>query len=447
MDIKKFHELYWSDKITHIEGYLNYSVKPLERRYNDRNPNFDPHYSTLYNLGNAREMEKLFDKYEYVQSFHGKKFVLGDYTFYGYAGQTEHSDFYKGQTKTGFTFIMDYHGYRRYVMYFEKYIYDERAGIYKGNYGKEYNGIQEFLDLLNDFDGDLIDYDMYELLNKDVKKKFILKPSQYPTTGNYKPIGEIDFDHFVMMETKDGIYKPSMEVTTKILDWEWERVLKAKTPKLKDLGIHTVQLRNNSAFSINDYYDLEGIEIKASKSTLKGYPKLLKYSKNDDIKTKIKEENDIIKKQKELEIYNDSYTLSQHGKVIFENIRSHEISNYFANKEYKDFELGIIKAGEKVFEAAPELTKIFFMTYGIYSYTELSGEKFASSENFESINKNKKITVPKRILTLISSGTIEPPTFDTDGKLFTFERGATYIGAKIKNGKVVMITESGDQGI
>lgn len=90
---------------------------------------------------------------------------------------------------------------------------------------------------------------------------------------------------------------------------------------------------------------------------------------------------------------------------------------------------------------------IYFMSYGIYSYTEMAGSKFSNYEDLESINKKQNIKLPKRIKFLIENDKIQFPHFYTDEKTVEWEKGATYLGVKKTGNKYEVISVPGDQGI
>jgi hypothetical protein len=113
MDIKMFHEKFWTNTLNHLDVRMYYTNKAQEKRYYEKLSDFDPHYS----VGNgesaltAKVIDQLYNKFNYLHTLHGKKIVLGDYSFYGFSGVEKPDDFYKGMVKTSFTVIMEYHGY------------------------------------------------------------------------------------------------------------------------------------------------------------------------------------------------------------------------------------------------------------------------------------------------------------------------------------------------
>ena len=458
MTIEKFHDTFWDKDLNYVHNVIYTSSK---------------HETSTGNYGNAsemteREINKIYNSIDF-KKYHKKKFTMGDYTFFGYYGEVREDDGWggkKNKVESQFTFLFDYHGYRFQMIKFEKEATEgDRSKKNSNSYDNSHWGVDGFTEMIelvldNEDSIKLVPYKLEEVFGtKGVSKGILgnksINPPLYPLAphpeydwGGIK-IGKIDIDHFVLLETKDGVYKPSAKIVNNFIHgYNYDEVRKPMEKKLSELGVHKVHFRNNASFSIDYYYDLEGIEVKASKSVLSSHPELRKYSTDDKAKSEIAAKEKAAEEARQKEIYDDTYTLMHHGKVIAENVRSGEITEYFDNKESKEFEFNVIDAGKKCFDAAPELDRIFFMNYGIYSYTEMSGEKFTHYEDLEYVNKLKDIKLPKRLVTLLSHCEIEPPAFDTDSDLFEFDKGAMYIGAaKDEDGEVYMIHEDGDQGI
>ena len=465
MNIEQFHNTYWFGNAFWLDDHMYYheekASKPTYWR-EEKEGVFDPHFSMnnfskkLGKKFTPQDIEKIYDSIDWGK-YAGKKFILGDYTFYGFTSATYRNDFYK-QDYIEHAIYLDYHGYRLKALKAQKSIgYDK-----KKTYNKSFEGLEIMFQLLNDNPGVvLIDYNLEELIGsigfiKKHTSEFGLTPTcylqkkhpEYTWEGAGEKIGKIDLDHFIKMDIKEGIYKPTNSIISKLLTYENREILKATITNLKDFGINTIKFSNNSNWDISQFYNLEGIEVKASKSVLSSYPNMRQFSNDEKAKAAIIAEEKLAEDNYKKAVAADTYTLMQNGKIILENVRSADISNYFENKEEKDFELLVIEAGKQCFKIAPELNKIFFGKYGIYSYTEMSGEKFADFEDLEQINSLKNIDLPKRLVKLISGGRIDVPYIDKYDKRLVFEKGATYIGAaKDENGSVVMIEENGDQGI
>lgn len=467
MTIDNFHNSYWFGDALWLNDHMYYNAKSYEKPsyWNEIDEGkFIPCYSMINSskkfgrIFTPHDIERIFDSID-LSKYAGKKFIIGDYTFYGFQ-----SDVYKDSYENYFieqAIYMDYHGYRLKALKLTKSKCNENDN-YKKKYSKSFEGLEIVFDFLRDNqDVVLMDYELEELTGPI---RFMLKPrSEYGLTpsaylanhhsirkweGAVEKIGEIDLDHFIKMDITDGVYKPTKSIITKLLSYDNKPLLKNKTKQLKDLGVKTIKFLNNSNWNLSEYYDLIDVEIKASKSVLEKYPNMRKFSKDEKALLEIETKEKIEEENLRREILNDTYSLTQNGKTILDNVRSYEISNYFENKVNKDFELFVIETGKQCFEVAPELKKIFFGKFGIYSYTELAGKTFADFEDIERINNLKNITLPKRLITLINGGKIEIPSIDEYNNNFEFKKGATYLGAaKDENGNVIMITESGDQGI
>lgn len=333
MTIEKFHENYWSDKAFWLNDHVYYSGRAMERRgsWNDKHDGkFDPHYS-MNNFSSKfgkvmtpMEIEKIFHSINY-EKYAGKKFILGDYVFYGLKSPDYREEYYK-MDYNEFAMYMDYHGYRHKIFTAKKGTAYEGDGVYRSekDYNKGVEGLEMLIELLKDNpDVELLDYDIKELVGpigfKKPTSQYGLTPSgylekkhpEYKWEGASKKIGEIDLDHFIKMDIVDGIYKPNRFVINKLLDYNNRELLKAKTKKFKDFGVHTIKFLNNSNWDIYNYYDLEGVEVKASKSILSIYPKLRDYSTDEKSKAEILEKEKAEKEAYEKSVYDDTYTLVQ----------------------------------------------------------------------------------------------------------------------------------------
>ena len=464
MTIEQFHNTYWFSDAFWLNDHMYYHERAYEKTQywnEEKEGYFYPNFS-MNNFSRKSgkkftpfDIERIYDSISW-DKYAGKKFTFGDYTFYGFCSAIYKNEFYK-TNYIEHAIYMDYHGYRLKALKGQNSIGYEKEKTYH----KSFEGLEILIELLKDNpDVPLVNYELSELVgsigyNNKPTSEFGLTPACYLERKNStyeggigEKIGKIDLDHFIKMDIKDGVYKPTKSIFNKLLTYENREILKPTVKKLKEFGVNTIKFLNNSNWDISQYYDLEDVEIKASKSVLESYPNMRKYSKDEKALLEIETKEKIADEKYKKYVADDTYTLMQNGKIVLENVRSGDITYYFENKENKDFELSVIEAGKQCFEVAPELNKIFFGKYGIYSYTEMSGEKFADFENIERTNALKDITLPKRLITLINNGRIEFPFIDKGDKSLNFEKGATYLGAsKDKNGKVVMIQESGDQGI
>ena len=71
---------------------------------------------------------------------------------------------------------------------------------------------------------------------------------------------------------ENGIWKPSSVLLDKILIKGYQSgiTIRKNRGKLLDLGVHTIQLRNNVAFDVSVYYDLTGVEVQEKKIVSQG---------------------------------------------------------------------------------------------------------------------------------------------------------------------------------
>jgi hypothetical protein len=490
--IENFHQDFWlnPNDLPYMNIWASYSHKENDNYYDRRKPNFNPFYEVhdcrainipedwgIFGKTNDRDIsEKMIFNHKFmINKYVGKntkltkKFNIGDYTFYIFFNSgtfRERGDSEKQPYQLDeFSVYLEYHGFTNRVLnlYTQEKIENgkltQRSIVVKGYYV-----LLEFLKNAEDlvFEDYAIEdvfgkweetyYFWLDSVTPKELSKYTKKKSQYSISRDYDinpQTREVDLDFFIKMFTINGIYKPNKKTFT--LMNSFNNKPKAKVKFLKDLGVETVQFQNNSAYDITNFYDLTGVVIKCSESVLKHYESFRKFHVNkelaDSVTKKEKEERIRQEKQRKAEIANDTYTLYQFGVPVLKDVRSYNILEYFENKSGNEFETQAIEAAKKVFNATSELDVIYFMHYGIYTYTELSGEKFSHYEDLEYINKLKGNKLPKRIVTLLNLGEIEFPYFDTYDKNADFERGATFIGVKKSGDTYTLVYEDGDQGI
>jgi hypothetical protein len=143
---------------------------------------------------------------------------------------------------------------------------------------------------------------------------------------------ETDVEWYIFQDTKDGVFKPSSNFIDHILF----AVQKQHKNLLKDLGIHTIQLRSKQYFAINNFFDIDHktMEIKAPKNIIKSYG-FEKYSKDESTLKEIAEEKRIVKEKEQYFKHHNTFTLSQHGKVIFKAKDKDDIIEYLENHTVK----------------------------------------------------------------------------------------------------------------
>lgn len=460
MEIIEFLEKYSKQTYKNIHTTLFYNRKGNTKHswWNEKTDGvFHPYYSfsgDKISYG-FEEFKDLFNSVD-LTKYHNVKFVLGDCTFYTYTGTFTEKD----NIKTEFGIYLDLYGYRDVVLKLERTNYDD----YK-NYWLGIEGIDIIFDLLKSDNIKLDKYDEKELIGEMpfIPRKYGVIPSKYRNSTkvkykfsddnvSYEKDAVIDFDKFIIMNNVNGIYTPSKLVTHGIVNsYDDKDYILPRVKKIKDLGVKVIRLLNDSNYDISLFYDLEGVEVKASKKVLGMYPNLRKYSKDEKKKAEIEAKEEAERKAEEKEIYDDTFTLMQHGKIILKDVRSYKISEYFENRTANEFESNLIELGKKCFDCIKgisDIKKIFFGSYGIYTYTELAGEKFANFDDIESVNKCKGIEIPARLVTLFHLDSFGFPCIDTGSDDIVFDRGATYLGVeKNEDGEIVVIYEDGDQNI
>lgn len=265
---------------------------------------------------------------------------------------------------------------------------------------------------------------------------------------------EIDIEWFVKQEIKNGVYRPEGSTIAK---WIYNGCRGAKYDKnlLKKLGVHTVQLRADAHFSIEAYYDLSGIVIKAPKTVIERYG-LEKYCKNKDIVEKIKKEQ----KKREDEIkardYNSRFTLMQHGKVIKKDAYYHQIIEYLENfvpastiknsgSSNTDIDDEIIKSVQFIFDEYQDLDKIYLGYWGTYYKYELRGQKCDFDTDCNYLNRKINKETYSQIIELYDNelydGLNERAIVNKYGWP---EAGFLAIGVKRVGDKIAVFTEDYD---
>ena len=181
---------------------------------------------------------------------------------------------------------------------------------------------------------------------------------------------QLDWKYFIEKEIKNGIFKPEKATIDNILT-----VYAPPKNLLKELGVHTVRLRSNCHFDVHTTFDLKGIKIIAPKSVLNGYHGMDKYCQDDKLLEQIKKEEEQKKRDQELEEYNDTFTLMQHGKVVLEAKRSSDIIYHLENLNITNVEDKIIKSVQPIFDNIPKVKKLYLATWGYHWEAELRGER------------------------------------------------------------------------
>lgn len=491
--IENFHNDLWlnPNDLPYMNIWASYSHKEDDNYYRRRKPNFNPFYQVhevrainipsewgIFKKTNDKDIsEKMIDNHKsIINKYVGnnskltKKFNIGDYNFYlffnsGIFENKNSIDKKDNYQVDEFSVYIEYHGFTNRIL--NLYTQDKRDNeklTQRSIVVKGYFVLLEFLKNAEDLI--LEDYviedvfgeweETYYFYRDSVTPKELCKytkeKSKYSITGEYDINSKtriVDLDFFIKMFTNKGIYKPNKKIFSSLCLFNNEP--KSKVKLLKDLGVDIIQFQNNSAYNITEFYDLTGVIVKCSESVLKKYENLRNFYIDKEVASKItkqeKEEKIRIEKEWKQEIANDTYTLYQFGIPILKDVRSYQIKEYFETESNNAFENIAIEEAKKVFNATSELDVIYFMHYGIYTYTEMSGEKFSHYEDLEYINNLKGNKLPKRIVTLLNLGEISFPYFDKYDKDVDFETGATFIGVKKSGDSYTLVYEDGDQGI
>lgn len=97
-------------------------------------------FSREYRKFTPQEIENVYNSIDFAK-YAGKKFVLGDYTFYGFSSEEYIDKYSKEQSNYGHAFYMDYHGFRLRALKFEHKKYEQDYyGKKNSCYNKSFEG-------------------------------------------------------------------------------------------------------------------------------------------------------------------------------------------------------------------------------------------------------------------------------------------------------------------
>lgn len=261
----------------------------------------------------------------------------------------------------------------------------------------------------------------------------------------------IDFKWFVENETKNGIYTPEKSTIDRFLfmwmDYGIPIPKQIDKNQLKDLGIHTVQLRSDSHYDIANYFNLKGIKIKAPQKVIEKY-RYEKYCINDEMVAKIKKEKAIEKAKEEEYIYNNQFTLMQHGKVIKENVQKEDIINYLErySATNENFDQKICQGVKPIFDEFPNIKKLYIAYWGTFYKYESAGHRCELSYECDGMNNH----ISEEDLEQINELFEEARYVDIDENALEVkygweERGGTIIGVeRDSKNKLKIFTEDYD---
>lgn len=176
-------------------------------------------------------------------------------------------------------------------------------------------------------------------------------------------------DYFIKQQIIDGVFSPSETFINDIVP-----ILGSKI-NIKKYDVHTIKLTAKLYFNVSYYFNLGGIIVKAPKSVVVRFD-LSNYIDNDKIKNQIKKDEDKAERKEKLRIYNDTFDLVFHGKVIKKGVDSYDLINYLENKTHNDLDKEIKESYKPIFDKYPEIDKIFICEFGTYYKYESCGSRY-----------------------------------------------------------------------
>lgn len=251
-----------------------------------------------------------------------------------------------------------------------------------------------------------------------------------------------DYEWFIKQELNNNIYKPTTPII-KYVYLEDDYSFKYKKPDknlLSNLGIKTVQLTSTEHFPVASFFNLNEINIKAPKSVITRY-KYEKYINDDKMLSSIKKDKEAKKRYEELVKYNDTFTLSFHGKDILTNLSSKDIIEYLENKEKKNTEQIILDNFKVIFDKFKDVKYFELASFGTYFNYELAGEFHYSDEKENTHIPEKTLT---QIHELYSENIVIPSQEYLELKFGRIEKGAILIGVRRNGDNIEIYTEDYD---
>jgi hypothetical protein len=464
-------------KLKNFDEYRE-SKKELIKRLHGKKVNFD-----INDAINQREPYVYFRPYTYEQlenivlpsgdcifnlidnKFYNKKFIVDDYVIHVHHSRkvkpldiSEATDEWKKNPKKDYIYgghciteewciILEYHGVFKklgsvqlYDSIDIKYLSNKYFGNWWLNY-KDYDDSERYI--LNEHIKSLRYDNFNSLLFKLFKKcdnTIELTDSDIEHQSYYdcdvKKYHNPDYEWFIKQELNNNIYKPTTPII-KYVYLEDDYSFKYKKPDknlLSNLGTKTVQLSATEHFPVASFFELNGINIKAPKSVITHY-KYEKYINDDKMLSSIKKDKETKKRHEELVKYNDTFTLSFHGKEILINTSSQDIIQYLENKEKKDTEQIILDNFKIIFDKFKDVSYFELASFGTHFAYELAGEKHYNDEKENSHIPEETLA---QIHELYSENIIIPSEEYLELKYGRIERGAILIGVR-RNGKDIEI--------
>jgi len=226
---------------------------------------------------------------------------------------------------------------------------------------------ENFYNKTNDIIKQLKDIDKSELVECDLPKmswwNFSFSDDDDVTTIDVLN-KNIDFDFFIKQEISNNIFKPSKFFIKNIV-----YNIKKKI-NLNKFNIKTIKLLTTVPFDIREYFIFDNINIIASDKIVEEYS--LQEWVNIKQKNILEKKKKIEEKKIKLEIYNDTYDLMFHGKIVKSDISSKDLIDYLENKNKLNFKKELIKSCKTLFDNI-NIDKIYLVSFGQYYKYELSG--------------------------------------------------------------------------
>lgn len=381
----------------------------------------------------------------------------------------EYPDRYKNESlyadyKTEWNVILKHHGYQTRIATIRLRDFVEFRFVMKEYYSNWYWLKDLFTSDKNcilEKEIKTIDYEYYELIEEFFKiiniSEIQLQDSDIPFQDRYdfnqkdrntKSVKELseeqtDFKWFIQSQTKNGVYSPTRAVIDRIYpdyyDWSKPKYGKNLDKKLlHKLDVHTVQMKDTVHFNIRKFFNINDIIIKAPKKVIERYG-YEKNCANQEILKKIEAEKKAQEIRNKLFEYNDTFTLSFHGKVVLKSVRSEEIISYLQNKSTADMENEAIETVKPIFDAFPSIDSIELATFGTHYMYELAGEKHFDTD-CNNTHIDRKIW--EQIDELYSDNLYAPDENVLEIRYGWSERGAQAFGVKrTKDGNLEIYVE------
>lgn len=401
-----------------IQEYLDYKIVPMDesgyssyynskkKEYSSGNDGFGP-----YTYEEAIAYKSNADtKFKYIpEKLFNKKFTIGEFEFiiqhkkvFDDAKEYNSGDFCSLGTKresynwtTLCNVIIGYHGFYEfmgqyrdyYSMILEnclpkqtnwhwlKFTKDKPYVFKEDNFQTEYKNYKKIEEIFKSIDFDNVElsddtFEFQEWYDWKIKKNLDFYSQ------------ELDLEYFIQKETKDNIYKPEPNTISRVINR-----LKKKYDALITLDIKQVQFRSNAHFQLTTHFNLpKNLSIKGPKKVIETY-RYEKYCADDSIVKELIKEKKAQKVKQELEVYNNQFTLVQHGKTLLTNVDRQFLINYLESYQAEDLDKKLLENIKPIFDNY-DIPYIYLGTWGQYYEYEIKGEKCDFNTDTYSLNKH-----------------------------------------------------------